>query len=54
MMLITIKVPDNTAKISYALANEDGYIMEDKPLTAEQLVSVERDREADMIDLGEV
>lgn len=54
MMLVTIKVPDNTARIEYAVTDEAGYVGECHPVTAGQLVRVEPDPDAEMIDLGEV
>ena len=43
-MLITINVPDNTAKITYATLDESGvYIGDDRPVTADMLVKVERE-----------
>ena len=41
-MLITINLPDNTAAIKYAVADENGYILEDRPVTVGMIQNVER------------
>lgn len=39
-MLITINLPDNTAAIKYAVADENGYILEDRPVTVGMIQNV--------------
>ena len=42
-MLITLNVPDDTVKITYATLDESGvYMGDDRPVTADMLVKVER------------
>ena len=40
-MLITISVPEETVRLSYAVVDEDGNIGYDKPVTLGMIVDVE-------------
>lgn len=42
-MKITINVPDNTVRIMYSMADENGYESEPKPVTMGMIEKVEAD-----------